>query len=134
MKIEEMNFSLRTYNCLKRAGINTTEQIEALSQEELFNIKNMGHKQVNEIAEKLYPGRKMDPEIAALTGFEWIRGLSEFQLAWVLTNLIVSIGSLMQVPESEIDFQTVKDSVYAFLISPVGETTQETLERLEMVK
>lgn len=128
MKIEDMNFSLRTYNCLKRAGINTVEQIKALSQEELLNIKNMGHKQVIEIAEKLYPGKEMPPEIAALTGIEWMKSLNETQLAWMLTQLIASIIPLARAAEGEMDSNAVKDAIYGFLISPVGESTSETLK------
>ena len=51
--IEELQLSLRSYNCLKRAGINTIQELMKLSQEEIKNLKNFGKKSSNEVFETL---------------------------------------------------------------------------------
>ena len=51
--IEELGLSLRSFNCLMRAGIRTAGQLRAMSDEELFRIRNLGRKNVAEIREKL---------------------------------------------------------------------------------
>lgn len=51
--IEALNPMVRTYNCLKRAGINTVGDIVKLSMGELCQIRNMGRKCIEEIEEKL---------------------------------------------------------------------------------
>ena len=53
MKIEELGFSLRTYNRLKRKGYDTAEQIQAASDEELLNIKGFGIGCLQEVRAKL---------------------------------------------------------------------------------
>ena len=50
--IDEMDFSVRAYNCLSRAGLTNMSQIVTLTKEELLNIKNMGINTVEEILEK----------------------------------------------------------------------------------
>lgn len=42
MKIEELHLSPRTYNCLKRAGIDTLEQLRALPTQQLLELRGMG--------------------------------------------------------------------------------------------
>lgn len=53
MKLEKLNLSVRTFNILKRAGINTAEELAALSDMELQNIRNLGRRSYDEIKEKL---------------------------------------------------------------------------------
>ena len=53
MKIEELKLSVRTYNCLKRAGINTVEELQTIPIDELEMIRGMGERCLEEIAEKL---------------------------------------------------------------------------------
>ena len=53
IKIEELDFSCRTYNCLKRANLLTINDIINLSEDDLMKIRNMGKKSVKEIQEKL---------------------------------------------------------------------------------
>lgn len=53
MKIEEMGLSVRAYNCLKRKGYDTTEQIQAASDEELLRIRSFGVGCLEEVREKL---------------------------------------------------------------------------------
>lgn len=52
--IEELDLSVRSYNCLKRAHIDTIDQLVCLSDEELKHIKNIGKKGVQEIREKCH--------------------------------------------------------------------------------
>lgn len=42
MEIEELHFSTRVYNCLKRKGINTVEQLAAVTERELLGIRSFG--------------------------------------------------------------------------------------------
>ncbi|HDK27754.1 MAG TPA: DNA-directed RNA polymerase subunit alpha [Candidatus Atribacteria bacterium] len=51
--IEELDFSVRSYNCLKKSGINTLRDLINYSPEEVMKIKNLGKKSLNEINEKL---------------------------------------------------------------------------------
>ena len=51
--VEELNLSVRSYNCLKREGINTVSELVALSETQLMNIRNFGQKSVDEVRDKL---------------------------------------------------------------------------------
>ena len=51
--IDELELSIRTYHCLKRAGIKTVEELQELSDDELKNIRNLGNKSLEEIKRKL---------------------------------------------------------------------------------
>ena len=51
--IEEMDFSVRAYNGLKRAGINTVDDIVEMSEADMIKVKNLGHKSVEEVKVKL---------------------------------------------------------------------------------
>lgn len=51
--IEDLDLSIRTYNCLKRARVNTVGQLESLSRNDLLDIRNLGDKQIDEISEKM---------------------------------------------------------------------------------
>ena len=53
--IETLEFSIRTYNCLKKAGISYVEQLKKLSSEDLSNIRNLGKKGIEEVKEKIGP-------------------------------------------------------------------------------
>lgn len=53
MPIEDLDLSVRSYNCLKREGINNVNQLVALSETELMNIRNFGQKSVDEVKDKL---------------------------------------------------------------------------------
>ncbi len=54
IKIEEFNFSVRSYNCLKRAGIDTLGDLTQLTLSELIRIRNLGKKSYEEIVEKVH--------------------------------------------------------------------------------
>ncbi|MDO4241555.1 MAG: DNA-directed RNA polymerase subunit alpha [Microbacteriaceae bacterium] len=51
--IEDLDLSVRSYNCLKREGINTVSELVALSEIQLMNIRNFGQKSVDEVRDKL---------------------------------------------------------------------------------
>ncbi len=51
--IESLDLSVRSYNCLKREGINTVSELVALSEHQLMNIRNFGQKSVDEVRDKL---------------------------------------------------------------------------------
>ncbi len=53
VRIEELDFSVRTYNCLKKANIQTVADVCRTSEEELMNIRNFGRKSLVEVQEKL---------------------------------------------------------------------------------
>ncbi len=51
--IEELDLSVRSFNCLKRAGINTVEDLVNKSEEEMMKVRNLGKKSFDEVKEKL---------------------------------------------------------------------------------
>ena len=51
--IEEMDLSVRSYNCLKRAGINTVEDLTKKSRADMLKVKNLGIKSIDEVIAKL---------------------------------------------------------------------------------
>jgi DNA-directed RNA polymerase subunit alpha len=51
--IEDLNFSVRSYNCLKREGINTVGDLVQRSEQELMDIRNFGQKSIDEVKGKL---------------------------------------------------------------------------------
>ena len=53
MNIEEMDLSVRSYNCLKRAGINTVEDLVSKSEDEMMKVRNLGKKSLEEVLQKL---------------------------------------------------------------------------------
>src|SRR5205085_9119490 len=52
-RIEELDFSVRTYNCLKKANIQTVADLVKTSEEDLMNIRNFGRKSLVEVQDKL---------------------------------------------------------------------------------
>ena len=53
MPIEELELSVRSYNCLKRAGIATVEDLTNKSQEDMMKVRNLGKKSLDEVTNKL---------------------------------------------------------------------------------
>ena len=53
MTIEELDLSVRSYNCLKRAGINTVEDLINKTEEEMMKVRNLGKKSLEEVIGKL---------------------------------------------------------------------------------
>lgn len=54
MTIEELDLSVRSYNCLKRAGINTVEDLINRSEEDMMKVRNLGRKSLEEVINKLH--------------------------------------------------------------------------------
>ena len=53
MTIEELELSVRSYNCLKRAAINTVEELTHRSEEDMMKVRNLGKKSLDEVKHKL---------------------------------------------------------------------------------
>ena len=53
MTIEELDLSVRSFNCLKRAGINTVEDLVNKTEEEMMKVRNLGRKSLEEVMAKL---------------------------------------------------------------------------------
>jgi ERCC4-type nuclease len=54
MTIEELDLSVRSFNCLKRAGINTVNDLIEKSEEEMMKVRNLGKKSFEEVKAKLH--------------------------------------------------------------------------------
>ena len=53
MTIEELDLSVRAYNCLKRAGINTISELVQRNQEDMMKVRNLGRKSLEKVEQKL---------------------------------------------------------------------------------
>jgi len=53
MTIEELDLSVRSYNCLKRANINTVEDLTNKTEEDMMKVRNLGRKSLEEVLQKL---------------------------------------------------------------------------------
>ena len=53
MTIEELDLSVRSYNCLKRAGINTVQELTDKTEAEMIKVRNLGRKSLEEVRAKL---------------------------------------------------------------------------------
>ncbi|MGF7058298.1 DNA-directed RNA polymerase subunit alpha [Brassicibacter mesophilus] len=53
MTIEELDLSVRSYNCLKRAGINTVEELNQKTEDDMMKVRNLGKKSLEEVQHKL---------------------------------------------------------------------------------
>jgi len=54
MTIEELDLSVRSFNCLKRAGINTVEDLIGKSEDDMMKVRNLGKKSLDEVTNKLH--------------------------------------------------------------------------------
>ncbi|KAA5785516.1 DNA-directed RNA polymerase subunit alpha, partial [Pseudomonas aeruginosa] len=53
MTIEELDLSVRSYNCLKRAGINTVQELTTKTEADMMKVRNLGKKSLEEVKSKL---------------------------------------------------------------------------------
>lgn len=53
MTIDELDLSVRSYNCLKRAGINSVQELAKLDEADLMRVRNLGKKSIDEVRQKL---------------------------------------------------------------------------------
>lgn len=54
MMIEDLDLSVRSYNCLKRAGIQTVEELTQKTEDEMMRVRNLGKKSLKEVKEKIH--------------------------------------------------------------------------------
>jgi len=54
MNIEDMDLSVRSFNCLKRAGINTVEDLTKRTEDDMLKVRNLGRKSLDEVIAKLH--------------------------------------------------------------------------------
>ena len=54
MTIEELDLSVRSFNCLKRAGIDTVEDLISRTEEDMIKVRNLGRKSLEEVIQKLH--------------------------------------------------------------------------------
>ena len=52
-QLEVMDLSVRSYNCLKRAGIHTVEDLTKKTEDDMLKVKNLGRKSLDEVIAKL---------------------------------------------------------------------------------
>lgn len=63
MMIEELDLSVRSYNCLKRAGINTVQELTSKTETDMMRVRNLGRKSLEEVVDRLYDlGMDLTPE------------------------------------------------------------------------
>jgi DNA-directed RNA polymerase subunit alpha len=78
MLIESLDLTVRSYNCLKREGINNVSELVALSEHQLMNIRNFGQKSVDEVRDKLIEmGLSLKDPIPGFDGSAFYSGLEE---------------------------------------------------------
>ena len=53
MQVEELDLSVRSYNCLKRANINTVQELVNKTDSEMMKVRNLGKKSLEEVKNKL---------------------------------------------------------------------------------
>ena len=54
LMIEDLDLSVRSYNCLKRAGIQTVEELTQKTEDEMMRVRNLGKKSLKEVKDKIY--------------------------------------------------------------------------------
>ena len=54
MSIEDLELSVRSFNCLKRAGISTVEDLSKKTESEMLKVRNLGKKSFDEVTNKLH--------------------------------------------------------------------------------
>lgn len=132
MKIEELDFTVRTYNVLKHAGIDTVEQLREKTDDDLYRLRNVGGSVVAEIRSKL-GGH-------CLTIADKIRAMSDEELCDTIFRLIYhsvdpakwfctnkkKCGEVMDA-EKEIPDEWCKECLLEKLREPVPATRPATM-------
>ena len=86
MKIENLNFSVRVYNCLKRAEIDTVEQLEKMSDNDLMALRNFGVACLAEVRQKVAQVKK------PFTNGDRIRGMTDEELRNFICRVTICEG------------------------------------------
>ena len=53
MAIEDLDLSVRSYNCLRRAGINTVKDLTEKTEDDMLKVRNLGKKSLEEVMKKI---------------------------------------------------------------------------------
>ncbi len=78
MPIEDLDLSVRSYNCLKRENINFVHELVALNEQQLMNIRNIGQKSVDEVKDKLVElGLSLKDSIPGFDGAHFYTGFDD---------------------------------------------------------
>lgn len=129
MTIEELDMSVRSFNCLKRAGINTVDDLINKSDEEMMKVRNLGKKSFDEVREKLasldIPFRKLSDYAQITYELNYNQRLSLF----FLLNYLKDVGNIricnyysdsdnskmlidILTDNSSFDYQKIEDNSY----------------------
>lgn len=130
MKIEELQLSTRVYNCLKRKGINTVEQLAAVPEPELMKIRSFGAECLKEVREKIavckeHVPEKQLPEIVANTVAESIPFATEREKQSV--HLPEELIRAVEILKEEYEKTTNK----TFIHNPIAWALYHTWRRIE---
>ena len=113
--IEALGLSVRAYNCLKRAGINTVRELSKMTSDDLAKVKNMGRKTIEEIegiiVSLIIEAASTDTdnsENSTLSDSPDIRPIQELKLSSVTTNCLLSarirtVQALLDCPFEALD-------------------------------
>ena len=135
MTIEELDLSVRSYNCLKRAGFDTVEQLCETTEEEIIKIRNLGKKSAEEVFQKLH-SLGLYPRKEQMNTEKEIQSIAELGLT--KTERLLLYG-LNQFNVSEEDMKTIvlflnEDEqvlMIHYLITHMNATPQDILRETE---
>ena len=81
--LEELDLSVRSYNCLKRAGINTVKDLSEKTYEDMLEVRNLGKKSLEEVIQKL-ASLGLALKESKPKGYKCFRDVFEFRLYYSL--------------------------------------------------
>lgn len=126
MKIEELDFTVRTYHVLKRAGINTSEEVQRMTDDDLYRLRNVGKLTLAEIRSKLpyIPPEKLEL-LPTMTNADKIRAMTDEELAaWIVeTTYICACCSVSEGCQDAPHVSVCKKNVADWLRQPAKEET-----------
>ena len=76
LRVDDLHFSQRTYNCLRRANIVSLRQLASVTENDLNNIRGFGRKSLNEVRDKLI---EYDIHLKALEGYKMPVGIADHE-------------------------------------------------------
>ena len=94
MIIDELHFSVRVYNCLRRARIDTVEQLERMSDKDLMSLRNFGVACLAEVRQKVAGRREI--EKPTMTNGERVRAMTDEELAVFLNSVEVCLSQPLE--------------------------------------
>ena len=99
MTIEELDLSPRSYNCLKRAGYNTVEQLSKATEDDIIKVRNLGRKASEEVFQKLYslgiyPKKRTDDEIIVRDDIDMDNNKSTKMYQFQFSSGVIEVAAL----------------------------------------